>query len=249
MDPLYITLLFAFTGGILPALIWLFFWLSEDEEHPEPASKILLCFVFGMISVFIAFGLEFLVEKYVLKHYPIDLIIENNFSCGVTALILIVFIEEFLKFGAAWLGGLRTKYNDEAVDVMVYIITAALGFAAMENSLFVLSEFAEAGTSGAIILGNFRFVGSTLLHVTSSGLLGLFLAFSMFKKKLIRIESAIVGLILAIILHAIYNLTIIIYSEQIIKVFGIVWLFIIALIFIFEKVKAVHLNKIEFKTK
>ena len=44
-------LLIAIVGGILPALIWLFFWLMEDRCEPEPKRYIFLCFLGGMLAV------------------------------------------------------------------------------------------------------------------------------------------------------------------------------------------------------
>jgi len=45
----------AFLIGFLPVLIWLFFWLSEDRQKPEPRSLIFSIFVLGMLSVFLAY--------------------------------------------------------------------------------------------------------------------------------------------------------------------------------------------------
>ena len=56
------TIIFAFLGGLAPALIWLFFWLREDKKHPEPRKNILLTFLFGMCVVPIAFIIQFLVN-------------------------------------------------------------------------------------------------------------------------------------------------------------------------------------------
>ena len=43
--------LFSLVGGILPALLWLWFWLKEDAKKPEPGSLILVAFLGGMIAV------------------------------------------------------------------------------------------------------------------------------------------------------------------------------------------------------
>src|SRR3989338_6765603 len=38
-------------GGILPALLWLVFWLLEDRCDPEPKRYIFYCFLAGMVAV------------------------------------------------------------------------------------------------------------------------------------------------------------------------------------------------------
>ena len=41
----YETLFFAFLGGILPAMVWLYFLLKEDRRCPEPRHMIALAVV------------------------------------------------------------------------------------------------------------------------------------------------------------------------------------------------------------
>ena len=52
------TLLLALLGGILPALLWLWYWLKEDAARPEPRGLIMLAFVAGMITVPLVVPLE-----------------------------------------------------------------------------------------------------------------------------------------------------------------------------------------------
>ena len=62
-------IIFAISGGILPALIWLWFWLKEDL-HPEPKKAISLTFFFGMLMVPAAFVLEKALMKLELFFNP-----------------------------------------------------------------------------------------------------------------------------------------------------------------------------------
>ena len=52
------TLGYAFLGGLLPSLIWLYFLLKEDARCPEPRRLIALAFVAGMAAVPLALPLE-----------------------------------------------------------------------------------------------------------------------------------------------------------------------------------------------
>ena len=47
-------------------------------------------------------------------------------TIAIIAIVVWATIEEIVKFIAAYFGGLSKKANDEAVDVMIYLITAAL---------------------------------------------------------------------------------------------------------------------------
>ncbi len=52
------TILLALVGGVLPALLWLRFWIREDGDHPEPKAMITLSFLAGMVAVGIAYPLQ-----------------------------------------------------------------------------------------------------------------------------------------------------------------------------------------------
>jgi RsiW-degrading membrane proteinase PrsW (M82 family) len=61
--------LFALLLGLLPGLVWLVFFLREDE-HPEPKKMIAGAFIAGGIAAFLSLGLEVslsgLLEKLVI---------------------------------------------------------------------------------------------------------------------------------------------------------------------------------------
>lgn len=238
-----VTLLFAFGAGIIPAIIWLFFWLSEDEDTPEPGRVIFFCFIGGMVGTFLALGFEMFIDNLFVKE-SLETTLRFSFPVGLTVIILASFIEEIAKYGGAYFAGIKSKTNDEPTDPMIYLITAALGFAAMENSIFLITEFVHEGTIGAIQTANLRFLGSTLLHVASSAIIGMMIAFSMFKREIVKKEAVVLGLILATSLHAIYNLSIIVFEEHIRYIFAILWILIIIILAIFEKIKNIHLNTI-----
>ena len=67
------------------------------------------------------------------------------------------------------------------------------------------------------------------------------MALSYYKRDIVRIASATVGLFVAILLHALFNFFIMDASgETILGVFLFVWIGIIALFLVFEKVKLIE---------
>ena len=116
------TIIFAALGGLLPALLWLWFWLKEDSRCPEPRLLIIATFIAGMIAVPIVLPLEQYVE---------------SFASGTIALTLWAAIEEIFKYIAALVVVLWRKVVNEPIDAVIYMITVALGFAALENALFL----------------------------------------------------------------------------------------------------------------
>ncbi len=224
-------ILFAVIGGIVPSVIWLKFWLKEDN-HQEPRKIISVTFMFGMISVFFAI----LIEKLISLIVP---------DYTFLSLLLWAATEENLKFLCAYIPALRTRFADEPIDMVVYMVTAALGFSAMENCLFLIGPFADGNIMKGIATIDSRFVGASLLHILTSATLGIFMAESFFSSKIKKWSYLISGLLLATILHAAFNNLIIKAQSGIMISFGLVWIGIIVVVLILNKIKSVkNINQI-----
>lgn len=216
----------AFLCGLIPALFWLWFWLREDSEHPEPYLLIAITFIAGMAVVPLALPLQ----KYAIGLYH-----------GDNLIYVWVIIEEVLKYGIALSIILWNRAVDEPIDMIIYMITIALGFACLENTLFLLNPLATGDYLNSALTGSFRFLGATLLHVLASGTVGIMMAFSFHKGSFARMASGLLGLCLAIVLHALFNFFIMDASgETILGVFLFVWFGIIVLFLLFEKIKQVE---------
>ncbi len=217
----------AAVGGALPALAWLWFWLREDSKHPEPARLIALAFVAGMVCVAVAIPLEKAVQGFL----PTTVLVFTAWSV----------IEEVLKYLFAYATVLRNKENDEPIDPVMYMVTVALGFAAAENTLFLLSPLAGSTLMQTFLTGNLRFVGATLLHVISSAAIGVCLGITFYKRKAIRRYAAAIGVILASLLHASFNFFILEAPEDtLLRTFAFVWVGVIVLLAVLEYVKRIH---------
>ena len=217
----------AMAGGILPALAWLWFWRREDAPHPEPRKLIALAFLAGMVTVVVAIALEKLVAPFI----PDQTWLFTVWSA----------IEEVLKYGAAAATVLWRRDDDEPVDAVIYMVTVALGFAAAENTLFLLSPLAGGTLLQTVVTGNLRFVGATLLNVLSSAVIGLALGLSLYKKKRAKRRYVAGGVILAVVLHATFNFFILNTAEDsLLRTFAFVWLGVIALLAALEFVKRVR---------
>ena len=221
------TLIGALLGGILPALLWLFFWLREDRLHPEPKKLVLLSFVLGMAAVPLVI--------------PLEQLTHNLIGVGVFVIFVWALIEELFKYLAAHLSGLHTKALDEPIDAMIYMISAALGFAALENTLFLIDPIMAGDVFLGVVAGNIRFIGASLLHTISSSAIGLAIALSFYKSLKVKVLYRILGVGIAVLLHALFNLFILdsTSTSNIFVVFSFVWLAVILLILFFEKVKRV----------
>lgn len=226
------TLLYALLGGLLPALLWLWFWLREDAKHPEPRWLIASTFFAGIAIVPIALFAE----------QAAALVFSGTFLISVWAAI-----EEVLKFGAAYFVAFKSidlKKNrlvDEPIDPLIYMITAALGFAAIENTLFLFGPLDTGDFFSGILTGNLRFLGATVLHTVASAAIGAAMGFTFYKSAAFKRIAFVIGLCTAIALHALFNFFILITEVgNTFFVFGIVWLAALALLAVFEKIKRVR---------
>ncbi len=230
MEPYSISALaafLAFLGGLVPALLWLTFWLREDKKRPEPRGLILIAFLTGMIAVAPTLPLQSFAAQFV----PLSL--------GL--LLIWAAIEEALKFTLAYATVLRRHSLDEPIDYPMYLITVALGFAALENMLFLIGPISGGNVSETIITGNLRFIGATLIHVLSSAVLGGALAFSFYREGGLKLWYGFAGIILAVTLHALFNFLILSTgADRLLTVFLGVWVGIIALLLALERVKRIY---------
>lgn len=213
----------ALLGGLLPALLWLMFWLVEDRCEPEPKRYIFFSFLAGMVAVILVLPLERLAAGY---------------FTGTMLLLVWAALEEIFKFGAAYIVALRSRVYDEPLDAIIYLVTAALGFSALENALFLWAPLKEGDILRTIVTGDLRFIGATLLHTLTSATIGITLALSFYKNIETRRFAVLCGVILAIVLHTVFNFFILGGGDGVtFWVFLTIWFGIIAVLLLVERVK------------
>ena len=218
-----IAFLIAFLAGIAPTGIWLSFWLLEDRCDPEPKRYIFYSFALGMLAVALALPLEQYAE---------------SFATGFGLYLSWAAIEELLKFGAAYLAALRLPVFDEPLSGLIYLVTAALGFSFVENTLFLMPSIMDGNLLRAVATGDLRFIGATLVHTLASGVIGIALGLTYYAPASVRRLAALGGLILAILLHAYFNFFILkAGSSGTFFVFFCIWIGIIALLMFTERIK------------
>jgi RsiW-degrading membrane proteinase PrsW (M82 family) len=206
---------------VLPTAV--FFWLFEDRCEPEPKRYIFYTFVLGMLMVPLVL--------------PIEQYSQTMFS-GIALYIAWAAAEEILKFAAAYFAALRWSVFDEPLDAVMYMATAALGFSAAENALFLIPAIMNGEALKALATGDLRFIGATLLHTLASATVGLMMALSFNKPAATRTLYALLGLILATALHTLFNFFILQESGGgTFLVFLCIWVGIVAVLLLVERIK------------
>ncbi|MDP3982093.1 MAG: PrsW family intramembrane metalloprotease [bacterium] len=185
--------------GLLPSIVWLLYYLKKDI-HPEPKRMILRVFFLGMIMTIPAYYIQRAFYE-IFSSLPLS----PALFTFLFMFIGIAFLEEAIKYLTVRWGAIRSREIDEPIDIMIYMIVAALGFAALENMLY-LRFFEEAGAqiSHIFLLTVLRFFFSTFLHALLSGLLGYFLVLSYFYERL-RWRFLFAGFGIVTVLHGVFN--------------------------------------------
>ncbi len=192
--------------GVLPSLAWLFYYLRKDL-HPEPKRMIIKIFIFGALitgpALLVQLGLLRLISQF--STWP-------TLSSFLTWFFAIALVEELFKYSIVRFAILQSPELDEPLDIMLYMVVAALGFAAAENVLYL---FPPAGNpsfnaiiQATVTISFIRFIGATFLHTLCSALVGYFVALATLRARKRHLLAA-TGILLATFLHGLYDFSII----------------------------------------
>jgi len=179
--------IFALVFSILVALFWLKRFRRMDKYEKEPERLIYLAFFAGALAILPSALLESFVNWTNFSHSP-------PLGYLFLAFLWVGIVEEFFKYLAVRLTVYRSNQFNEVMDGMIYMISAALGFAAAENVGYMLGF--------GFFVGLVRAILSYLGHVSFSAILGYYLG----KAKIQRQGNWLwIGFIWAISLHWLYD--------------------------------------------
>lgn len=187
--------------GLAPSIIWLLIFLRRDS-HPESNRMILKIFFYGMLAAIPAALLELGFYEQITS-LKIPYLLSQIFY----VFLGIALVEEGMKYLVIKKKVLRDPEFDEPVDAMLYMIIAALGFAALENLLILLPLDTTFQFFETAVISTVRFVGATFLHALCSGLIGYYIALSFLQPKN-RVRVVAQGIAIAVLLHGLYNFSI-----------------------------------------
>jgi RsiW-degrading membrane proteinase PrsW (M82 family) len=169
--------------AIAPAVFIFLYIYSKDRYEPEPLHLVAWVFILGALSTIPAGVLEL--------PFP-----EGIISSAVAAPV----IEEGLKFLIVFLAVYRRPEFSEPMDGIVYATAASLGFATLENILYVMD--------GGLAVGIVRAIVSVPGHVIFSCIWGFALGIAKFRPAPERFGIIATGLMGGMLLHGVFNFSI-----------------------------------------
>jgi protease PrsW len=228
--------------ALLPSIVWLLYYLKKDI-HPEPKRVIFYVFLAGAFFALIGYFFQKTASPLFFS-FAKEIFLPISVIIFFYRFIIVAFSEELLKYFAFSFTAKKHTGIDEPMDFIIYMITAGLGFAALENIIIFLSL--DINVLEMALTSVIRFVSGTLLHATVSGIMGVFLIYAC---RLNRKSFIPLGLFFVTFLHGIYNIL----AEKIEEwsliyflLFFILFFFLlISLLFLFIK-KAKKMKSVSF---
>ncbi|MBI5482316.1 MAG: PrsW family intramembrane metalloprotease [Deltaproteobacteria bacterium] len=180
--------------SLIPCLIWLAFFYFQDFYQREPVWIILVTFLLGAASALVALVLNTMGSAILLSMFG------KTTTYKVLELWLVVGpVEEFVKMSAVLDFAYRRKEFDEPSDGVIYAAAAALGFAALENVIYL----ARHGEQIIMLRGIFANSG----HALDAAIWGLALSKAKAAPNIASKRAGIIALgwLLAAAVHALYD--------------------------------------------
>ena len=187
----YIVLL----AALLPIAILIFYICYKDKKSPEPTSQLLKAFFFGVLSAPLSFCLS--IPFGIIGLYPDE--VTTILGSVSNAFFAAALPEEIAKLFMLWLLLRKNRYFDEKMDGIVYAVCVSLGFAALENILYLFSNYEEF-LSVDISRALFAVPG----HFCFGILMGYYYSLAKFYPKTHKKNKALI-LVAPIIVHGLYD--------------------------------------------
>src|ERR1041384_1063828 len=196
-------------SGAIPALVAMWIVDRLDAKRPEPASTRRLVVFFGMLSVIPALILEVVLSKLVGAQLEPQLTYQGS---SFQAFVVAAAVEEACKILVVYWVVWRRPEFDERMDGIVYASRAGLGFALVENVLYLLRQ---QSLHGQLVVWVERALLAVPGHAMWTGMIGGMAARRRFDGKGLGLIG---GYLLAVAFHGAYDLSV--FAQQPLRLEG-----------------------------
>lgn len=205
-------------AALLPVVALLYF-IYQKDNHKEPKKVLTRLFVSGCLTVIpILFFELFLAEL-----FPTD-DIYDFLTLFINVFLSVALVEEGFKWIVVKIFGYNNHEFDEIYDIIVYSVFASLGFACIENIVYVFTS----GFGTAIMRAITAVPGHTCFAVAMGYFMSKAKINDINKKNSLAIRNLVLSLLVPTLLHTCYD-SIVMYAVSIDSglYVGLFYLFII----------------------
>jgi RsiW-degrading membrane proteinase PrsW (M82 family) len=170
------------SAGLAPGLALLSFFYLKDKYNSEPIQQVFKMFVLGALLVFPLMVLQYGIQE------------EMGYNSFINAFLVIGFSEEFFKWFIIYYTVYKQTEFSDLYDGIVYSVSTSLGFASLENLLYLFANGVETA------------IGRAILPVSSHALYGVIMGYYLGKAKINKSKRLLIlSLFIPAMLHGIYN--------------------------------------------
>ncbi len=170
------------------ASIILYIYLKDRHER-EPIGLLIRSFVFGILSIFVTMIITAIYEQFIVFDQ------QDTYHQALNAFLGVALVEEFSKF--IFVRGIlyNNKNFNEPFDGIVYAVMVGMGFATLENVLYV--------SEGGMETGIWRMFTAVPAHAIFAVLMGYYLGKAKFEHR--KEYYALHALAVATLFHGAYD--------------------------------------------
>ncbi|KIN30634.1 MULTISPECIES: glutamic-type intramembrane protease PrsW [Bacillus] len=174
------------SAGIAPGIALLSYFYLKDQYDNEPVHMVLRSFFLGVVLVFPIMFIQYVLEK-------------ENVGGGsfFVSFLSSGFLEESLKWFILMISVYPHAHFDEHYDGIVYGTSVSLGFATLENILYLIGHGVEHAFVRALL--------PVSCHALIGVIMGFYLGKARFSADKARVKWLILSLVVPSLLHGSYD--------------------------------------------
>lgn len=176
-------------ASVLPVIILMIFFYSRNKFEKEPPKTLLKAFSGGVLSAFLAVILA------VSMSFPLPETSSAGYAAFIQSFWEAAVPEEISKFALLYLFIWRDKNFNEYYDGILYAVFVSLGFACVENFLYLMEHGMSIAMSRALL--------AVPLHALCGVIMGYYFSLARFTGR--KISNLLKAVLLAILAHGVYD--------------------------------------------
>lgn len=175
-------------AAVAPVVLLLLYIYNQDRKAPEPTDLLFKAFRYGVLSA--------IVVMLVLSPFGSSGMPENFYQSLKVSFFEAAIPEEFFKWLFLYILIWKSPQFDEYIDGLVYAVFVSMGFACLENVLYVLPGGMGVAVSRALL--------SVPAHFLFAVIMGYYFSLAKFHPE-DRTRYMALSIVLPILAHGLFN--------------------------------------------
>ena len=184
-------LAFLISLAVLPSLLIAVFLYYQDKHEKEEHRHLWGAFFWGCLTIVPSFFFEFF-------------LIQADGSPLYHAFVVAALPEEFFKFAFLYFFIFHKAYFNEPYDGIIYAAFVSLGFATVENLMYILECYAQKGWQEGLRVAWLRMLMAIPGHATWGIFMGFYMGIAKFHPRS-PWPYLLWGLLVAVVAHGSYD--------------------------------------------